>query len=89
MVSLVQVSMLLVTTVPYLEGCSKMLGEDKTENKRKLVELLRTLADTLEAQWSEFTQSPQCLNRLRRDEQMINSTEKTPIYSKHFSFIIK
>ena len=34
-----------------------MLGEDKTENKRKLVELLRTLADTLEAQWSESTQS--------------------------------
>ena len=57
MVSLMQVSMLLLTTVSYLEGCSKMLGEDKTENKRKLVELLRTLADTLEAQWSESTQS--------------------------------
>ena len=32
MVSLVQASILLLTIVPYLEGCNKILGENKTEN---------------------------------------------------------
>ena len=32
MVSLVQASILLLTILPYLEGCNKILGENKTEN---------------------------------------------------------
>ena len=32
MMSLVQASILLLTILPYLEGCNKILGENKTEN---------------------------------------------------------
>ena len=39
-----------LAVVPLSDGCKNLLGEDKNENKRKTVEMLRELADMLEEQ---------------------------------------
>ena len=50
MIQVVSAFIFALAVVPFSNGCKNLLGEDKNENKRKTVEMLRELADMLEEQ---------------------------------------
>ena len=50
MIQVVSAFVFALAVVPFSNGCKNLLGEDKNENKKKTVEMLRELADMLEEQ---------------------------------------
>ena len=50
MIQVVSAFIFALAVVSFSNGCKNLLGEDKNENKKKTVEMLRDLADMLEEQ---------------------------------------